>query len=63
MSWSVEFHDEFEAEFDALPEDVRIEILAHAKLLEAFGPELGRPRCDTLKGSAREHEGAALSSE
>jgi hypothetical protein len=51
MNWSVEFHDEFEAEFDALPEAVRIDILAHAKLLEAFGPELGRPRCDTLKGS------------
>jgi hypothetical protein len=25
--------------------------LAHAKLLEAFGPGLKRPRADTLKGS------------
>ena len=27
------------------------ELLAHAKLLEAFGPQLGRPRVDTLNGS------------
>lgn len=28
------------------------ELLAQAKLLEVFGPELGRPRVDTLKGSS-----------
>ena len=27
------------------------ELLAQAKLLEVFGPELGRPRADTLKES------------
>src|SRR3546814_14606664 len=27
------------------------DLLAQAKLLEAFGPKLGRPRVDTLKGS------------
>ncbi len=27
------------------------EILAHALLLEQFGPQLGRPRVDTLEGS------------
>src|SRR5438876_2525749 len=26
-------------------------MLAHAKLLEQFGPQLGRPRVDTLNGS------------
>lgn len=26
-------------------------MLAHLKLLEQFGPQLGRPRVDTLKGS------------
>ena len=51
MAWSVAFHDAFEVEFDALPEVVRLEMLAHAKLLEAFGPTLGRPRVDTLNGS------------
>lgn len=41
----------FEPEFDGLPESVQDEILAHALLLEAFGPQLGRPRVDTLNGS------------
>jgi hypothetical protein len=27
------------------------ELLAHAKLLQEFGPQLGRPSVDTLKGS------------
>lgn len=27
-------------------------MLAHVKLLERFGPALGRPQVDTLKGSA-----------
>ena len=27
------------------------ELLAHAKLLAQFGPQLGRPRVDTLNGS------------
>jgi hypothetical protein len=49
--WTVEIGDEFEPEFDALPEDVRTEILALALVLQRFGPQLGRPRVDTLKGS------------
>ena len=32
-------------------EEVQDELLAQAKLLETFGPQLGRPRVDTLKGS------------
>ncbi|HKV03939.1 MAG TPA: type II toxin-antitoxin system RelE/ParE family toxin [Candidatus Acidoferrales bacterium] len=43
--------DEFVPEFDALPAEVRTEILALSLLLEQFGPQLGRPRVDTLKGS------------
>ena len=42
---------EFEPEFDALPEDVQAEILALSLVLERFGPQLGRPRVDTLRGS------------
>src|SRR5437870_8725060 len=42
---------EFEPEFDALPQDVQNELLAHAKLLQHFGPQLVRRRADTLKGS------------
>jgi hypothetical protein len=51
MKWPVELADEFEPEFDALPEIVRTEILALTLVLERFGPQLGRPRVDTLKGS------------
>jgi hypothetical protein len=52
MEWKVEFDPAFEAEFDGLSEDVRDELLAQARLLQQFGPELGRPRVDTLNGSA-----------
>jgi len=51
VTWEVEFHKDFDPEFDALPDDVRNELRAHALLLEHFGPQLGRPRVDTLKGS------------
>lgn len=51
MSWVVQFDEAFELEFDELPETVQDEMLAHAKLLEHFGPTLGRPRVDTLNGS------------
>jgi hypothetical protein len=50
--WGVEIGDEFKPEFFALNEDVRTEILALARLLQQFGPQLGRPRVDTLNGSA-----------
>jgi hypothetical protein len=43
--------DEFEPEFDALDNDVQTEILALSLVLEEFGPQLGRPRVDTLNGS------------
>ena len=51
VSWVVEIGDEFEPEFDALHEDVRTEILALTRLLQQFGPQLGRPRVDPLDGS------------
>ena len=51
MKWEVSFHEEFDPEFDALPGAVQDEMLAHAKLLEQFGPQIGRPRVDTLDGS------------
>jgi hypothetical protein len=51
VSWVVEVGDEFEPEFAELQEDVRTEILALARLLQQFGPQLGRPRADTLSGS------------
>ena len=51
MKWEVGFDPAFDAEFDVLPISVQDELLAQAKLLEAFGPQLGRPRVDTLNGS------------
>lgn len=51
MKWEVLFHDSFSCEFDELDEAVQDELLANARLLERFGPTLGRPRVDTLKGS------------
>ena len=51
MNWQVIFHLEFEPEFAALVEGVQDELLAHALLLRDYGPGLGRPTVDTLKGS------------
>jgi hypothetical protein len=51
MEWVVQAGDEFEPELLALPANIRIEILALAKLLQQFGPELGRPYVDTVNGS------------
>ena len=51
MPWEVTFHPRFTPEFEALAEAVQDELLAHARLLTEFGPSLGRPTVDTLKGS------------
>jgi len=49
--WAVGFHEEFAPEFTRLPDTVRRQILSLGGLLERFGPQLGRPHVDTLKGS------------
>lgn len=51
MNWTVLFHDTFENEFKSLDKDLQDELLAHALVLGSFGPKLGRPSVDTLKGS------------
>ena len=51
MPWTVSFAEEFEPEFDELPQEVQDAILARALLLEREGPSLGRPHADTLTGS------------
>lgn len=51
MAWNVEFHDAFEVEFLAFEQTVQDALLAAAKLLADYGPRLGRPHADTLKGS------------
>ena len=49
--WVVEIADEFQPEFDRLREDVQDAILTMSRQLQQFGPQLGRPQVDTLKGS------------
>ena len=49
MEWKIGFHDAFDV--SELPEAVRIEVVASARLLAEIGPEFGRPKVDTLKGS------------
>jgi hypothetical protein len=51
VKWIVEFHDEFDPEYEDLDADVQEELLARLHVLEEFGPELGRPNVDTLNGS------------
>lgn len=51
MAWHVEFEDAFEAEFFALDREAQDALLAVARLLADYGPQLGRPYADTLKGS------------
>lgn len=51
MKWIVKFYEKFEPEFNELDMEVQNELLAHAIFLEKFGPQLGRPYVDTLKGS------------
>jgi len=51
MPWVVEFDHIFETEFLAFEPPVQDALLATAKLLADYGPQLGRPYADTLKGS------------
>jgi len=51
VSWAVELHDDFVPEYNQLAEDVQDELLAVIAVLEQTGPQLGRPRVDTLNGS------------
>lgn len=52
MRWKAYFHPRFKAEFDELPAAVQDELLASLIPLREYGPALGRPEVDTLKGSA-----------
>jgi hypothetical protein len=49
--WVVEFHPDFSREIPGFSEYVRCEIYSLVGLLRKLGPQLGRPKTDTLKGS------------
>jgi hypothetical protein len=52
VSWIVALADEFESEYEDLPDEVQEELLAMTRLLQRFGPQLKRPHADTMNGSA-----------
>ena len=49
--WTIAFHETFAVEFETFDSEVQITIAAYVRLLERFGPHLGRPHADTLKQS------------
>jgi len=51
VPWTVANHDDFDPEFEAMPEPVQDALLAAALVLAEIGPMLGRPHVDTLAGS------------
>ena len=51
MGWSIEGTDEFKAWFDGLTREERVSVQGKVDLLEVWGPALGSPNADTLKGS------------
>ncbi|MDB5519913.1 MAG: hypothetical protein JWQ17_6671 [Tardiphaga sp.] len=51
MDWLVEFHPVFREEFEDLADAVQDELAAMVELLQLIGPQLKRPRSDTLNAS------------
>ncbi|MFZ5931903.1 MAG: type II toxin-antitoxin system RelE/ParE family toxin [Pseudomonadota bacterium] len=51
MEWQVLADEEFAAWFERQPIGLQDEILINRNLLKQYGPKLGRPRVDTVKGS------------
>jgi hypothetical protein len=50
--WKILFHPDFGPEFRNLPDAAKLEIGAVFDVLREFGPDVGRPHVDTLRGSA-----------
>lgn len=51
MEWQVLFDEEFVKWSEEREPDLQDEIFAYRELLKHYGPMLGRPRVDTVKGS------------
>lgn len=49
--WKIEFHDDFDPEYDRMDSDVQDALLAALKAIRLAGPRAGRPYVDTLNGS------------
>lgn len=50
-TWQTITTDDFDAWFAEQGENIKVEVMAHVRVLEQIGPFLGRPRVDTLNGS------------
>ena len=46
VKWEADVHDDFVPEYHELHQGVQDELLAHIKLVEQFGPQLGCPRAE-----------------
>lgn len=53
--WEVEYTDEFEAWWSLLVEDEQVDVAAHVKLLEEYGPNLAFPYSSGINGSKHSH--------
>ena len=51
MPWDVLFHPAFLEEAKSFPVEAQDELAAIIRLLQQTGPQLKRPKCDTLNGS------------
>jgi hypothetical protein len=51
MAWTLHYIDYYEEWLEAQEEDLQDEAIAQLGVLEEYGPNLGRPWVDTLKGS------------
>ncbi|MGC1461122.1 MAG: type II toxin-antitoxin system RelE/ParE family toxin [Terracidiphilus sp.] len=51
MTWEVEVSDEFIAWYDGLDEQEGVRVDSAVDMLKEYGPTLGRPYVDTLKGA------------
>lgn len=51
MTWLVSAHPKFAEWLDTLDESTKIELFANFKLLKENGPNLSRPKVDTIKES------------
>jgi hypothetical protein len=51
MAWAVQYHEDFIKELGDESPTIRTSVVAAVEMLINFGPQLGRPYVDTLKGS------------
>jgi hypothetical protein len=51
--WTIESSEEFDIWFIGLDENCKEAVLERTLLLQEYGPSLGRPYSDTLKGTSR----------